>query len=62
MFLKANYQLKAVHAAIALLAALTLSNIAFAQKWNELKPDEQKTLAPFQKEWDSMSPERKKKW
>jgi hypothetical protein len=35
---------------------------AAAQKWGELKPEEQKSLAPFQKEWDGMSPERKKKW
>jgi Protein of unknown function (DUF3106) len=33
-----------------------------AQKWSELKPDEQRNLAPFQKEWDNMPAERKKKW
>jgi Protein of unknown function (DUF3106) len=42
----------------ALIAALPAS----AQKWSELKPEEQKALAPFQKEWDGMSSERKKKW
>jgi hypothetical protein len=42
----------------ALVAALPVS----AQKWSELKPEEQKALAPFQKEWDNMSAERKKKW
>ncbi|TAG81183.1 MAG: DUF3106 domain-containing protein, partial [Burkholderiales bacterium] len=44
--------------------ALTIGapTLVHAQKWSELKPDEQKALAPMQKEWDSMSAERKKKW
>jgi Protein of unknown function (DUF3106) len=48
--------------AILVLCALAAAFPATAQKWSELKPEEQKSLAPFQKEWDNMSSERKKKW
>jgi Protein of unknown function (DUF3106) len=51
---------------VALFAALGSLAIvaapASAQKWSELSAQEQKNLAPFQKEWDNMSAERKKKW
>jgi Protein of unknown function (DUF3106) len=44
--------------ALALVAALPVA----AQKWSELRPEEQKALAPFQNEWDNMPTDRKKKW
>lgn len=35
---------------------------AFAQKWQDLKPDEQKILAPLQPDWQSLADVRKRKW
>ncbi|HPT58032.1 MAG TPA: DUF3106 domain-containing protein, partial [Casimicrobium sp.] len=43
-------------------ASLLIGGPAFAQKWQELKPDEQKVLAPLQSDWSSLSDVRKKKW
>jgi Protein of unknown function (DUF3106) len=48
--------------AAVLFCALFAAFPASAQKWGDLKPEEQKSLAPLQKEWDSMSSDRKKKW
>jgi hypothetical protein len=68
VFSKVNSQHKKQSAAntfvsaAVLFCALGLTDPAFAQKWSELKPEEQKTLAPMQKEWDSMSNDRKRKW
>ncbi len=54
---------KRLSAAVLFCAFAAIAAVpAFAQKWNELKPDEQKALAPLQKDWDAMSSERKKKW
>ncbi len=70
MFFKANTELsnRPRSAAIVLIAAqvalvLTLSvSAAHAQKWAELKAEEQRALAPMQREWDTMSDPQKKKW
>jgi hypothetical protein len=48
--------------AAVLFFALAGASTVFAQRWSELTPGEQQALAPMQKEWDSMSVERKKKW
>lgn len=34
----------------------------FAQKWQDLKPDEQKVLAPLQQDWQTLTDLRKRKW
>ncbi len=50
-------------APLAVAAALVFCSLPVAaQKWGELRPDEQKSLAPLQKDWDGMSSERRKKW
>lgn len=41
---------------------LLLAFPAFAQKWQDLKPDEQKVLAPLQQDWQTLSDLRKRKW
>ena len=41
---------------------LLFSPGAMAQKWQDLKPDEQKVLAPLQADWGTLSDVRKKKW
>jgi hypothetical protein len=68
VFLNINSPLKRQSAAKIFLSAAVLCCVfvtafpASAQRWSELNAEEQKSLAPFQKEWDGMSPERKKKW
>ena len=56
-------------ATVARLAAVLLCSLgllaaepAFAQKWQDLKPDEQKVLAPLQPDWQSLTDVRKRKW
>ncbi len=41
---------------------LALPTSAFAQKWQDLKPDEQKVLSVLQPEWNALSDVRKRKW
>ncbi len=41
---------------------LLFSGAAVAQKWQDLKPDEQKVLAPLQADWSSLTDLRKRKW
>ena len=41
---------------------LLLAAPAFAQKWQDLKPDEQKVLAPLQQDWQALTDARKRKW
>jgi Protein of unknown function (DUF3106) len=70
VFFKVNYpQLSSAQRAafncfamLACVFSLSAALPAGAQKWGELRPEEQKALAPFQKEWDGMAPDRKKKW
>ncbi len=52
---------------IALTVALALSSpAAFADKknpaWSELRPGQQRILAPIQSEWDALDAQRKLKW
>ena len=49
-------------AVLFLSFGLILSGSAFAQKWQDLKPEEQKVLAPLQQDWKSLSDLRKRKW
>jgi hypothetical protein len=54
--------LKRVTVLFWVASALLIAPISFAQKWKELKPEEQKALAPLAKDWDQFSDVRKKKW
>jgi hypothetical protein len=49
-------------AVLLFICSLFLSGAAFAQKWQDLAPDEQKVLAPLQSDWQSLSDVRKRKW
>lgn len=49
-------------AVLLLIGSLCVSGAAFAQKWQDLKPDEQKVLTPLQSDWQSLSDVRKRKW
>ena len=56
-------------ATVATLAAvlffsfgLFFATPAFAQKWQDLKADEQRVLAPLQQDWQTLADVRKRKW
>lgn len=49
-------------AVLFLSLGMLLSSSAFAQKWQDLKPDEQKVLAPLQQDWQALTDLRKRKW
>ncbi len=49
-------------AVLFFMVGLALPTCAFAQKWQDLKPDEQKVLSVLQPEWNSLSDVRKRKW
>ena len=49
-------------AVLLFIGSLFLSDAAFAQKWQDLKPDEQKVLASLQPDWHALSDVRKRKW
>lgn len=49
-------------AVLFLSLGLLLSGSAFAQKWKDLKPEEQNVLAPLQQDWQTLTDLRKRKW
>jgi Protein of unknown function (DUF3106) len=54
--------LKRVTVLFWVICAVAIAPVSFAQKWKELKPEEQKALAPLARDWDQFSDVRKKKW
>lgn len=69
MTAKRNLPSSSPAATVARLAAVLFFSLgvvfaapAFAQKWQDLKADEQKVLAPLQPDWQSLTDLRKRKW